>query len=372
MARPGLIPLAVVTSAAILLTGVVSLQLFFLEPVLPPLALGAGALAVIIVALAIAFRLPRIVTAAEAALLLVYILVLVGRSESSPSSAAAPIIAGGLVLSAQASWWAIDLRTTVHEAPSELWRSAAQIGVGALLAAGLAELIWQSSRIHPGRGIAYVVIGLVALIAVVLLFVRVSARSAETPPSGESGILLQHSWPIGPSGSAASRGDVQTGPRGLRAPTPRTWIAGALLVIDAVVTWIAVWRFGGHLSDTGGTLSFANTINVAPAIAFGVIGAGAVALYWLTTYLSASEPSQREAYGRDPTETSQPTTLSELDAIRTACQRARSSGGADPELHRMLKEISGRILPNSMVETPGLSIAQLQSRITELERYVDG
>lgn len=128
MARPGLIPLLAVTGLAIVLTSLAALQLLILQPVLPAGAIGAGVAAIVSLALAVGLRRPRLIAATEVALLLLYVLVLVGRSASSLASASAPIVAGSIFLSAQLGWWAIELRIPAHEATPAHWNRAGQIG----------------------------------------------------------------------------------------------------------------------------------------------------------------------------------------------------------------------------------------------------
>jgi hypothetical protein len=390
VARPGLIPLLAVAGLAIGLTGLVALQLLILQPVLPAVALGSGAIAIIIIVLAIGLRRPRVVTSAEVALLLIYVLVLVGRSASSLASAAAPIVAGGVFLSAQLGWWAIELRTPVHEATPALWNRAGQIGASSLGAAIVAELIWQASRIHPGSGVVFVAVGLLAAIGVVVLYMRITAPQTEArataaqkpsfQPRSERNRYRKHprttrQWLLGALDSLVRPAGTQAPWRSRHSTKVQTFLAIVLLLIDAGFTLVAL---GSSVQPKiiDGVRSFVGTGNAAPAIAFGLIGAGAIVLGWLALYLRSRVSPVGSAISHLRDEPPQISTLSDLETIRVMCRRAWRSGQSDLELGRFLDSLGTRLADNSLPSVAGDTppptfLAQVESTVDQMERVTD-
>lgn len=390
MARPGLIPLLTVAGLAIGLTAVVALQLLILQPVFPAVALGVGAIAIIIIAVAIGLRRPRVVTSAEVALLLIYILVLIGRSASSLASASAPLVAGGIFLTAQLGWWAIELRTPAHEATPALWNRASQIGASSLGAAFVAELIWQASRIHPGSGIVFVALGVLATIGVVALYVRITAPQTWVPsigapkssvePASEPNRYRTHPmstrpWLLRRVGSLVRPADIHKPWRSHRSIKTQTLAAILLLVIDVGFTLAAIGS-SVHPVTVHGVKSFASTINAAPGIAFGLIGAAAIILGWLALCLRSFIGPLGPARSPLPDDPPQVSTLTDLETIRTMCRRAWRSGRPDPDLERFLASIGNRLGDSSFksfaTDSPApATLVQLESTVTNLERIAD-
>jgi hypothetical protein len=392
MARPGLIPLLVVGGLAIGLTAVVALQLLVLQPVLPAVALGVGAIAMITIAVAIALRRPRVVTSAEVALLLVYILVLIGRSASSLASASAPILAGGIFLSAQLGWWAIELRTPAHEATPALWNRASQIGASSLGAAFVAELIWQASRIHPGSGIVFVALGVLATIGVVALYVRITAPRTWVPSTGapkssaeagsEPNRYRKHPRStrqrlLGAVGSLVRPADIHKPWRSRSRHSVRlqAFLAIVLLVIDTGFT-LAVLGTSVHPKIIDGVRSFVSTGNAAPGIALGLIGAAAIIAGWLALSLRSVVSPLAADTSRLADDSPQVSTLTDLETIRTMCRRAWRSERPDPDLERFLASVGNRLGDKSSesvaADSSGpTSLARLESTLRNLEHIAD-
>jgi hypothetical protein len=388
MARPGLIPLLAIAGLAIGLTAVVAMQLLILQPVFPAVALGVGAIAIISIAVAIGLRRPRAVTSAEVALLLIYVLVLIGRSASSLASASAPIVAGGIFLSAQLGWWAIELRTPAHEATPALWNRASQIGASSLGAAFVAEVIWQASRLRPGSGIVFVAVGVLATIGVVALCVRIAAPQMPYRGSPKSSVgpgsernryrkrpRSTRPWLLGSVGRLVRPADMHKPWPSHRSIKTQTLAAILLLVIDGGFTAAAIGS-SVHPVTVHGVKSFATGINAAPGIALGLIGAAAILLGWLAlclrSFIGPSEPARSPL----PDDSTQASTLTDLETIRTMCRRAWRSGRPDPDLERFLASIGNRLGDNSFksfaVDSPApASLVRLESTVANLERTAD-
>jgi hypothetical protein len=392
VARPGLIPLLAVTGLAIGLTILAALQLLILQPVLPAGAIGAGAAAIVSLALAVGLRRPRIIAATEVALLLLYVLVLVGRSASSLASASAPIIAGSVFLTAQLGWWAIELRTPVHEATPALWNRAGQIGASSLGAALVAELIWQATRIHPGRGIAFLTIGLLAAIGMAALYLRITTQQKAAPSARFSQPSFQprsgHFRSRRPStatrhvvfgavGSVVRPADAHAPWRSRHSVLAQTWVALVLLVLDAGFTLAAIGS-SVHFKSAEGIQyeSFVGKVNAAPAIALGLIGAAAIILAWLVLYLRSSVSPLGTTINR-PVEDAPPiSTVDDLETIRVMCQRAWNSGKPDLELVRFLDSVGKGLSDNSGASasrdtSPPTSLAEIESIVEQMERVTD-
>lgn len=392
MARSGLMPLLAVSGLAIGLTALAVLQLLVLQPVLLAVATAAGVAAIGGVALAIGLRRPRIIATAEFALLLLYVLVLAGRSVSSLASASAPIVAGSLFLSAQLGWWAIELRTPAQEATPALWNRAGQIGASSLGAAALAELTWQASRIHPGRGIVLLAIGLGAAIGVVGLYLLSTPHPTVSPetPASDPGL---ESWPENASlrrHQVASRHWLLRALDGLIRPADsyapwrshqslamRTLVAIALLVIDAGFTLVAI---GSNVQykfvDGVGYDSYGAQANAAPGIALGLIGAAAIILGWLVLYLRSAVMPPRTSISSMPDDSPPINTLSDLEAIRVMCRRAQRSRRSDPEFERFLDSLGGRLANDSLVSSASdvpspTPWPQVEFALEKLERLID-
>jgi hypothetical protein len=388
VARPALIPLLAVSAFAIWTTGASALQLLILEPVYPGVALAAGAIGILAVAVAIVLRRPRIVTCAELALVFIYVLVLVARPAASLASATAPIIAGGVFLSAQLGWWAIELRTPAHEATAALLNRAGLIGARSLGAAILGELIWQASRVHPGSGVAFLAIGLLAMIGVAAVYLRVTARQAVTPPFA---MAAESSLQSGPR-SHRSRGkprsirqlllsavrppDFYPAWRSRRSMKTQSLVAILLLLIDLVFTLGAIGS-SVHPQTIDGVRTFVSTGNAARGIAFGIIGAGAIILGWIALYLRSSISPSSSATGRPSENSSRAVTLTDLETIRMMCRRLWRSGHPDLDLNQYLDAMGGELAgsyPESVsTDRPApASVAQVESLLAKLESVADG
>lgn len=384
MARPTLIPMLPVATVATGLTAVVALQLLILEPVLPAAALGAGAMAIILTMLAIWMRRPRLVTSAVAVLLLIYVLVLIGRSASSLASAAAPIVAGAIFLSTQLGWWAIELRTPAHETAPAVWNRAGQIAAGSVGSALCAALIWQGSRIHPGRSFVFLTVGLAAAIGVILLYRYICGRQIRVPVSVSKAAphkrLMRGHRAISPrpSGLLLRRArhvvrppDTHSAWQARHTMRAYTFEALALLIVDLGFTLAAIGS-NVHPIIVHGVQTASSTINAAPGISFGVLGAAAIIVGWLSVYLRSIVGPLEFTDCRPLGDSPQASTLSELETIRTMCRRAWRSGGTDADLNRFLSSLYKRMGADSSHHSStagaaGTTLAQVDAIVVELE-----
>ncbi len=392
MARQSLIALLGVAGMTVLMTGLVATQLLALNPVVPALAIGCVAMAVLLIALGMGLRRPDLVAFSAVALLLLYALVLIGRTAASLASAAAPAIAGGLLLSLQLGWWTIELESPAHQPAAALWRRGAQIFASSLAGAGLAALIWQASRVHPGASLVFVAVGVLAVLGVVVVFLRIrSGWPAQVPREYPAQLLALESQLYQTRTAARSlparllallgrwvRPENALGvSRQLGGRTRRIGVAGILLLADAVVTVLAI--FSTHSRGVQGvsSISFSGTSNVAHVLAFSIVIAGAAVLAALTPYLTSvqgrfsfSKPARRSAGS------SLAATSAELDSIRSMCRQAESSGHPGPDLVLYLDAIasrltSGRRADGGMAVSASSSLRQLDAFVRELERRAD-
>jgi hypothetical protein len=377
---------------AVLITGLVAIQLLALNPVLPALAIGCVAMAVLLIALGMGLRRPDLIAFSAVALLLLYALVLIGRTSASLASAAAPAIAGGLLLSLQLGWWTIELGSPAHQPAAALWRRGAQILASSLAGAGLGALIWQASRLRPGASLVFVAVGVLAVLGVVVVFLRISSGwPAQVPMEYPAQLLALESQMNGARTPAKSlpaqvlallgrwaRPEYALGPR--RRPPGRSrriGLAGSLLLADAVVTVLAIFATHKRGVLDVSSISFSGTSNVAHVLAFSIVIAGAAVLAALTPHLTSvpggfsfSKPARRSA-GPSLAGTS-----AELDSIRSMCRQAENSGHPGPELVLYLDSIASRLTPGRRADrSPTVSakssLRLLDSLVRELERRAD-
>jgi hypothetical protein len=377
---------------AVLMTGLVAFQLLALNPVLPALALGCVATTVLLIALGMGLRRPDLIAFSAIALLLLYALVLIGRTATSLASAAAPAIAGGLILSLQLGWWTIELGSPAHQPAAALWRRGAQIFASSLAGAGFAALLWQTSRLHPGASLVFVPVGILAVLGVVVVYLRIRSRlPAQVPREYPAQLLALESQLYQTRTAARSlparllalpgrwvRPENALGvSRQLAGRPRRIGLAGILLLADAVVTVLAIFSTHRRGVLDVSSISFSGTSNVAHVLAFSIVFAGAAVLATLTPYLTSaqggysfSKPARRSA---GP---SLAGTRAELDSIRSMCRQAENSGHPGRELVLYLDSIASRLTPGRLADGSAAvsaksSLRQLDSLVRELERHAD-
>ncbi len=182
MAHPRLSLRAGVIALACALLAVTAAALLAQGPVLAPLrAVGAGAGAIAVVGLGIGLAWGRgvAVPAAVALVAVDYALVLLGAPRAAAAAtAAAPLVAGAVFLSAELGWWAVELRRSAREAPSALLRRGAVIGVVTALAVGLAEGCLLAAGGAVSGGVAPTAIGVAAAGLLLGMAAWLAARSA--------------------------------------------------------------------------------------------------------------------------------------------------------------------------------------------------
>jgi hypothetical protein len=367
VARQSLIPQLSLGFLAVAVTGLIAVQILNLGPLLPQLALVGGLGAIVAVVLAVGLRRPRLVTAAGAGLLMAYALALVDRSDSSVAATSAPVIAGGIFLSIQLAWWATELRAKARESALDLARRGAQLGASAVAAGLMSELIWQASRIHLGRGLSFLVFGLLAAIGLAALFLAVSslgrtpkrqplvARSTMQPPSM---YLPSHTLSIQ---KGLSRlivpADAPPPRRERNGFALRSMIAALLLLADAAVTAV--------------DLHYSGAKNAAPGIALGLIVAAAIVSAWLGLSVGALVRPVANSKERSPTYTPPPPSdLGSLGAIRSMTRRAWKTGRCDAEFGTYMASLSERLAGEHELETPR-SVVDVGAMLTDLDRQTD-
>ncbi|HVC22387.1 MAG TPA: hypothetical protein VNH82_03030 [Candidatus Dormibacteraeota bacterium] len=368
MARPGLIPQLTVGSLAVAVTGLVAVQILNLGPLLPQIALTGGVGALVAAALAVGLRRPRLVSVAGVGLVLAYALAVVQRPDSSVAAASAPVIAGGIFLSTQLGWWATELRTTARESAVDLTRRGAQLGASAVAIGVIAEVIWQAGRIHLGQGLQFMLLGLLAAIGLVALFLGVVTRRRYARNQ-----LLSDQPALQPRSADGHSGLVSTPKRFGRLVAPadatssrvahnrvalRTMIAAILLLTDAAVTAV--------------DLHYSGAKNAAPGIALGLIVAGAIVLAWLGLSLGAlvrpvADLEERPLTHKPPP----PADLGSLGVIRSLTRRAWRTGRCDAEFGTYLVSLGDRLAGEHEMETVPRSVADIGALLADLERAAD-
>jgi hypothetical protein len=345
-------PLAVGV-VAIGVTCVMAIQLDLLGPVVPNVGVPLLLAAIAAVTAAVLLQRPVLVTTGAGLLLLTYALTLIGRSSSGVEMTTVGVVAGGIFLVAELGWWMVDLRTPVHEELGAIWRQAGRYGLAAIGVGLLAELALQVSRVQPGRGVEFSVIGIAALGGIIALAARLAANGAL--PSAENERAL---YPAGgaaqtPVAPRTRRGPYRLSaawmwlvgsplapqrPRSRQALIAQTGLAILLLVLDAAVVLAVVASSSSYPKPLTSRTVF--SANLSPAVEAGIVIAGAVVVSWLLrllVYLASPSfpmtPTARPARSRG-------TELSELELIRDACRGASESGPLTGDLRRLLVTIS--------------------------------
>jgi hypothetical protein len=345
-------PLAVGV-VAIGVTCVIAIQLDLLGPVVPNVGAFLLLAAIAAVTGAVLLQRPALVTTGAGLLLLTYALTLIGRSSSELAMTTVGVVAGGIFLVAELGWWMVDLRTPVHEDLGAIWRQASRYGLAAIGVGLLAELVLQVSRVPPGRGVEFSVIGIAALAGIVALAARLAANGAL--PSAEN-----ERAPYPAQGAAQNTVDPRTRrrphrlsaawkglvgsplapqrPRSRQALIAQTGLAMLLLVLDAAVVLAIVASSSSYTKPLTSRTAF--SANLSPAVEAGIVIAGAVVVSWLLRLLVyLASPSFPVPPDARPTR-SRSTELSELEVIRDACRGASESGTLTGDLRRLLVTIS--------------------------------
>jgi len=150
-----------------------------------------------------------------------------------------------------------------------------------------------------------------------------------------------------------------------------TFEALALLIVDLGFTLAAIGS-NVHPIIVHGVRTASSTINAAPGISFGVLGAAAIIVGWLSVYLRSIVGPLEFTDCRPLGDSPQASTLSELETIRTMCRRAWRSGGTDADLNRFLSSLYKRMGADSSHHSStagaaGTTLAEVDAIVVELE-----
>ncbi|HUY08342.1 MAG TPA: hypothetical protein VMW80_02690 [Candidatus Dormibacteraeota bacterium] len=387
MARSLMRQSQLVGTTAVGVTTMLGLQLLTLGPSLFGLTVVMVAAAVTLMVWGCIFGRMGTVTAASAAALIAYSLTLSGKSASSLAVAVAPAVTAGLVLATELGWWAIELRKPVHEVGLARWRRVGPLGAAATIAAGLAEVILVASRVHAGRSMVLEGIAVLALLAMLSLFVVLAADHGlrEVAPTMTGLPLRQPGENIGEGVSFRRRAahrlrllvhwlqGAPEMPARTRPRSPlslRTAVAIFLLLLDLLGVGLALGT--GYKAGVFGHTE--PSVNSAPILTGALVIAGAIISGWLCILLrNLATPATASSLTNinHGAGTGEP---AELKIIRIACRDARATRPGNSQTEPILEEISAALRNDSIAGEPSSDserpIATLDSRLISLEDQI--